>query len=197
MKQPSGRFVIRMSGALHVRLREEGRRTGRSLNQVCVAKLQAAGPSIPGSRVEVARTGFIFPDFLEAVIRRWPEQIVGVILFGSAARGDAAEDSDIDLMLVMQPEVKITRGLYRLWEEFCQDYDGAQDCDMISPHFVSLPAGLEGAGGLWYETAIEGILLWERGLQVSRILALLRRAMGQGLIRRRTLHGSPYWIREF
>ncbi len=170
-------------------------RTGRSLNQVCLAKLQAAGTMIAPSGMEILSTELINPDFLEAVIWRWQEQLAALILFGSAARGEATEDSDVDLLLVMRPPVKIRRGLYRLWEELCQDYEGAQDTDRVSPHFVSLPERLEEAGGLWYETAIEGILLWESGLQVSRFLALLRRAMGQGLIQRRTLHGSPYWIR--
>ena len=36
-----------MPEALHGRLREEAMRTGQSLNQLCVAKLGAAGESLP------------------------------------------------------------------------------------------------------------------------------------------------------
>lgn len=186
-----------MTGTLHGWLKAEALRRGQSLNQVCISKLQANGSPIAGSGTMTATTELIIPDFLDAVVRRWPNELLGLILFGSAARGDATEDSDIDLLLVMEPEVKIARGLYRLWEEFCHEYRGAQDHGRISPHFVGLPGSVREAGGLWYETAIEGIVLREGGHQVSRFLGSVREAMGQGKIRRRMLHGSPYWIKEF
>jgi hypothetical protein len=197
MKQPSGRFVIRMPGTLHARLKQEAASTGQSLNQVCIAKLQAIGYPVADFGTKNAATDLIFPDFLDAVVRRWSEELIGLILFGSAARGDATEDSDIDLLLVMKPEVKISRDLYRLWDRFCDEHRRTQNYDRISPHFASLPGSVRGAGGLWYETAIEGIVLWESHRQVSRFLESVRRAMGHGKIRRRMMHGSPYWIKEF
>jgi hypothetical protein len=197
MKQPSGKFVIRMSSALHGRLREEATRTGQSLNQLCVAKLQPH-PSFPAGRgAAVTQTDSISSDFLEKIASRWHGDLVGLVLFGSAARGDATENSDVDLLVVMKPEVVIARALYRLWEEFCREYPGEQDHSRISPHFVRLPERVRRAGGLWCEAALDGIVLWERERQVSRFLASVRNAMGHGKIRRRMLHGSPYWIKEF
>jgi hypothetical protein len=197
MKQPSGKFVIRMSGALHGRLKNEAMQTGQSLNQLCVAKLQEDGQHCASPGDAAAQASLIPTDFLDKIVRRWHGDIVGLILFGSAARGDATEDSDIDLLLVMRPEVKIARGLYRLWDEFCREHTGAQDYGGISPHFVSLPGSVREAGGLWYEAALDGIALWELDRQVSRFLGSVREAMGQGKIQRRMLHGSPYWIKEF
>ena len=197
MKQLSGKFVIRMPAALHARLKDEARRTGQSLNQLCIAKLQAREPSIAGFGTATVQTGIISPDFLDKIIQQWQEDLVGVVLFGSAARGDATEDSDIDLLLVMRPQVKILRSLYRVWEQFCRERAGAQDLSSISPHFVSLPGSVREAGGLWYEAAIDGIGLWERDRQVSRFLGSVREAMGQGKIQRRMLHGSPYWVKDF
>ncbi len=190
MKQPSGKFVIRMPGALHGRLKDEARQTGQSLNQICVAKLQAQEPPL-------AATGIISPDFLDNIRRRWREDLLGVVLFGSTARGEATEGSDIDLLMVMRPQVKIVRSLYRLWEELCRDYTGAQDSERISPHFVSLPGNVREAGGLWYEAALDGIALWAGDHRVMRFLASVREAMSRGQIRRRMLHGSPYWVKEF
>ncbi len=197
MKQPSGRFVIRMPGTLHAWLKQEAVRTGQSLNQVCIARLHANASPIADFGTKSATKDMLLPDFLEAVARRWRNELIGLILFGSAARGDATEDSDIDLLLVMKPEAKIARNLYRLWEEFCHEHCGAQDCGKISPHFVSLPGSVREAGGLWYETAIDGIVLWENDGKVSRFLRSVRAAMGQGKIRRRMVHGSPYWVKEF
>ncbi len=197
MKKPSGRFVIRMSGALHARLKREAMSTGQSLNQVCISRLRANKNIVAELGVRTAEPKLVFPDFLKAAMQRWPEELIGMILFGSAARGDATEDSDIDLLLVMNREVKIARDLYRLWDDFCRERFGAQEHGNISPHFVNLPESVQEAGGLWYETAIDGIVLWESDRKVSGFLASVRAAMGQGKIRRRMLHGSPYWIKEF
>jgi hypothetical protein len=171
--------------------------TGQSLNQVCTAKLQGNGSPLAGIGTGSAAADFSFPGLLEAAVKRWGKQLIGVILFGSAARGDATENSDIDLMLVMDPEMKITRALYLQWEHFCREHCRTRESARISPHFVSLAGSVHQAGGLWYETAIEGIVLWESGCRVSRFLASVRTAMGHGKIRRRMAQGSPYWIKEF
>jgi len=192
MNQPSGKFVIRMPAALHAQLRDEAMRTGQSLNRLCVGKLGANVPS--SGDIRQACQSPISVDFLERVIRHWQGELVGLVLFGSSARGDATADSDIDLMLVMRPRVKIARDLYRRWDEFCR---GEQCPGRISPHFVTLPGSVREAGGLWYEVALDGIPLWEIDRQVSRFLGCIRETMGHGKIQRRMLHGSPYWIRAF
>jgi len=196
MEELSGKFVIRMSGALHGRLKQEATRSGQSLNQLCVARLQASGKRFTRAG-EAPAYACLFPTaFIDKIVRRWHGDLVGLILFGSAARGDDTDDSDTDLLLVMKPGARIARELYRLWDEFCRESGGGQDWDRISPHFVSLPGSVQEAGGLWYEAALDGIALWERDRQVSRFLRSVREAMGQGRIRRRMLHGSPYWIKE-
>jgi hypothetical protein len=172
-------------------------RTGQSLNRLCIEKLQAQRPCHAGSGAAATQAGLFPPGFLDKIALQWPADLIGLILFGSAARGDATEDSDIDLLLAMRPEAKIARDLYRRWEEFCREYAGAQDFGGISPHFASLPESVREAGGLWYEAALDGIVLWERERQVSRFFGSVREAMAHGRIRRRMLHGSPYWVKEF
>jgi len=197
MKLLSGKFVIRMPAALHGSLKAEAKRAGWSLNRLCLAKLQAHPAISLSPDNTTVQTGIISPDFLRMILQQWQGDLVGVVLFGSAARGDDTEDSDIDLLLVMRPQVKIMRSLYRQWEQFCRQQAGARDVSSISPHFVSLPGSVRDAGVLWYEAAIDGIGLWERDFQVTRFLGSVREAMGQGKIRRRMLHGSPYWVRDF
>jgi predicted nucleotidyltransferase len=185
-----------MPGHLHAKLKQEAADRGISLNQACIARLERNQSLLTDLGTKAAAADLIIPEFLSAIVRQWPDELVGLILFGSAARGDATEDSDIDLLLVMTPEVKIARDLYRLWDDFCDAHFGTRDYDNISPHFVNLPGGVQEAGGLWYEVAIEGMVLWESDPKVSRFLRSVRAAMGQGKIRRRMVHGSPYWVKS-
>lgn len=186
-----------MPTELHRRLREHARQTGQSLNQLCIARLQVPEMSAASPVKAIPHDDPITPDLVAEVIRRWHEDLIGLVLFGSTARGEATRDSDVDILLAMKPELKISRALYQQWEEFSQDHASGQAADRISPHFVKLPGSFKEAGGLWYEVALDGIILWEQGHRVSRFLGSVRQAMGHGRIRRRILHGSPYWIREF
>lgn len=43
-------------------------------------------------------------EYVHMVQERWKDQVVHIILFGSVARGDAKEDSDIDLLVVVKKE---------------------------------------------------------------------------------------------
>ncbi len=197
MNPASGKFVIRMPAALHRQLREEAIRTRQSLNQLCVRKLQAHVSVLSGPGSPQVQQGIVSCDLVEAIVKRWETELTGLVLFGSAARGDATEGSDIDLLLVMAPEAPITRACYRAWDDFSREHSGAWDLDRISAHFVQLPGEVRDAGGLWYEASLDGIVLWDRGRQVMRFFGSVREAMGQGKIRRRMLHGSPYWIKNF
>ncbi len=169
--------------------------SGKSLNQLCVEKLQRSAQPLADAGESVCHSGPLPSHLLENIVRRWKLELVGLALFGSAARGDVTVESDVDLLLVMRKGTGILRDLYRQWDELCRE-SGAVDPDGLSPHFVSLPASVLEAGGLWYEVALEGILLWEHDLQVTRFLRSVRESMAKGRIRRRLLHGSPYWIKN-
>ncbi len=193
MRSPSGKFVLRVPPSLHRRLKEEARSKGQSLNSLCVNKLQNAMVSTPISIIPT-RLGpdeVILPD----MIHLWKELLAGLVLFGSAVRGEATEVSDVDLLLVMDSRVRITPSLYRQWDELLAAK--SKSTNIITPQFARLPNSVFDAGGLWYEIAVDGRVLWERDLLVSRFLGAIREAMAQGRIRRGMLHGSPYWVKEF
>jgi hypothetical protein len=197
MNPASGKFVIRMPAMLHRRLREEAARSRQSLNQLCVMKLQTHVGVLGAPGNSQIQQGIVSGGLMAEIVGRWEPELIGLVLFGSTARGEATESSDVDLLLVMMPEVPITRACYRVWDEFCREHSGAWDLERISAHFVQLPNLVRDAGGLWYEASLDGIVLWDRGRQVTRFLGSVREAMGQGKIRRRMLHGSPYWIKNF
>lgn len=118
--------------------------------------------------------------------------LVGIVAFGSWARGELAESSDIDMLIVAAASVPIRRGLYARWDEqpICWNRHP------IEPHFVHLPDGTRTPSGLWAEVATDGRVLFDAHTQVSSYLASVRQAVADGQLRRETVHGHGYWVRN-
>jgi len=178
-RQASGRFVLRLSPGLHATLRSAAAEAGVSLNDYCVRKLAApSGSALAGATAVVEQAaGLVGAD------------LIGVIAHGSWTRGEARATSDLDVLIVVDEGAPITRALYRQWDACPLTWDG----HTVEPHFVSLRDGEARTTGLWAEAAIDGIVLFERGLRVSRRLAAIRREVLAGRLVRRTVHGQPYW----
>jgi hypothetical protein len=192
----SGRFLLRVDPALHQRLRELARRRGCSLNRLCAELLERAltPTETPGPACQIASD--VVPA---AVLRRLRaelgEQLAGIALFGSVARGESWDRSDVDLLVVLVSGAPITRELYQRWDAVAQAeaIPGGRNLEL---HFVSLPRSPEAAGGLWLEVALEGVLLHDPHLEVARMLARLRQQIAAGHVVRRLSHGRPYWVRS-
>lgn len=179
---PSGRFLLRLDPTVHAALREAARAAGVSLNDYCARKLAAPGLDVFGSATDaVTRAAKILGS-----------RLVGVAVFGSWARDEMTAQSDVDLLIVAGPGVPITRDLYRTWDQTELTWDG----HAIEPHFVRLPGAESEVSGLWAEVAVDGIVLFDRGLQLSRRLAEVRRRIVHGGMVRRTVHGQSYWVSE-
>lgn len=180
-RRPSGRFVVRIEPALHEALRWSARGQGLSLNAYCVRKLSAASPD--AEQEDAARA-------IRRAEQVCGEHLVGVVVFGSWARGEAAADSDVDVLVVVEPIVPLTRGLYRRWDEDPVTWAGRA----VEPHFVHLPAGEAPRGGVWAEVAVDGIVVHERDYLVSRWLGRVRASILSGRMARRSVHGQPFWV---
>ena len=179
-KDASGRFVLRIDPKLHAALREAAREAGLSLNQYCAAKLALPGGSISDEGVEaVRRAVFLFGTAL-----------VGVVAFGSWTRGEEAQTSDVDLMIIVDESVAIGRHIYRAWDEVPMYWDK----HLVDAHFVHLPQPDERITGMWAEVATNGIVLFERGFEVSIQLVGIRGEIAAGRLVRRRVHGQPYWV---
>ena len=178
---------MRIPPSLHRKLREAADSEGISLNRFCEShlahSLRAEAPEAPANWQALR-------DFTR---KTWGESLKGLVLFGSRARQQASTSSDVDLLVVLDKRIPITRRLYRQWDTRPADLGS----DILSVHFVRLPRRAEDAGGLWYEVSIDGIVLDDREWEVSRFLRQIREATAQGELQRRTSHGHPYWIRAF
>ena len=117
------------------------------------------------------------------------ERLVGIAAFGSWARRQAVAGSDVDLLLVVESSVPLTRGLYRDWDAEPMSWDGRR----VEAHFVHLPEERRVAAGVWAEVALDGIILFERRFAVSTRLSRVRQDIVAGRIVRKVSHGQPYW----
>lgn len=178
--QPSGRFVLRIEPGLHASLREAAKVAGMSLNDYCRTKLALPVGSIAalaGAAALLQRASALLGD-----------DLCGLVAFGSWSRGEAGPSSDVDLLIVIDAKRPLTRKLYRDWDGEPLAWNGRP----IEPHFVHLGEGTE-VGTVWAEAAVDGIVLFERELSVSRRLAAIRRQIAAGRLVRRVIHGQPYW----
>lgn len=177
---PSGRFVLRIDPRLHAALRAAAAASGLSLNQHCALKLASPGAAATGPAAEA----------LARASAMTGETLVGVVAYGSWARGEMATESDVDLLVIVGGEVRLERELYRRWDASPVRWDGHP----VEPHFVHLPDREDRASGLWAEAAVDGVVLFERDLRVSRWLVQVRRRIAAGRLVRQRSGGQPYWV---
>jgi predicted nucleotidyltransferase len=179
----SGRFLLRVQQGVHARLQSAAKRLGVSLNEYCDRRLRVPGPAIllePGAAAS-----------LERALAQFNTALAGVLVYGSYARGDATAASDVDLLVVLDPAIALTRTLYREWDDAPVQWQGRH----VDPHFLHRPVGRRAAAasGAWCEAAIDGVVLYERDGAVTRHLAAIRGEIAAGHLVRRSAHGQPYW----
>jgi len=176
----SGRFVLRLPPAFHALLQAAARDAGVSLNEYCLRRLATAGP------------GLALAEDASTLARRAAEllgdALVAVVVYGSWTRGEAHAGSDVDVLVVVEPRMALTRSLYRQWDQRPLSWQGRR----VDPHFVH-PPDERPSGGVWAEVAVDGVVLFERGLRLSADLARIRRDIAAGRLVRRVVHGQPYW----
>lgn len=180
--QASGTFVLRLDPRLHGLLRREAAAAGLSLNEWCGRTLAAPGAAGIDAAAEV-----VVP-----LRSRLGDDLFGVVVYGSFARGELSTGSDVDLLVVLAERVPITRALYREWDGAVPSW-GGRDVDL---HFVHLPDPAAAVSGSWAEAAVCGIVLHDRDLVVSRRLTAIRGRIASGELVRRMAQGQPYWVHE-
>jgi HEPN domain-containing protein/predicted nucleotidyltransferase len=118
-------------------------------------------------------------------------ELVGMVAYGSWARDEQATGSDVDLLVIVAEEVPITRELYRQWDENGPiQWNG----HVVEPHFAQLPQADARITSLWAEVVVDGVVVLDRKLRISRRLVVIRRRILLGDVVRRWAYGQPYWV---
>jgi predicted nucleotidyltransferase len=158
-------------------LRQQAEAEGVSLNEYCVRRLDTPAASAGAA-----------DEFIGDAIEMFGAALVGVVEYGSLMRDEAGPESDADFLLVLDRSQMITRDLYRQWDALSHSVAGRR----VDAHFTHIP-NQPTRGGIWAEAAVDGRVLFERDLAVSRALVAIRRDIADGRLKRRTVHGQSYW----
>jgi len=129
-------------------------------------------------------------EAVEWALGTFETRLVAVAAFGSWARGETADGSDVDVLVVLERRVRLSRSLYRKWDQAPLALGGRA----IDVSFAHLPPVEETVAGIWAEVAVDGVVLLDVDLRLSRRLVRVRHDVVEGRIVRRTAHGQGYWI---
>jgi hypothetical protein len=189
MRNRDSKVLVRLPAELHAALKLRARKERTTLNSFCVEALQRSLNWLqPGDEMLPQTVSLILQSPLRDLVQ-------AVVLFGSRARGEAGAESDTDLLLCLSEGVALTRDLYAVWDHVAKKHPNEIGSG-VSPHFSHLPDAPERAGSLWLEVALDGVVQWDRSLEVSRFLGAVRRYLLSGAVVRKTTYGIPYWVRR-
>ncbi len=132
------------------------------------------------------------------------EKLLGIVLFGSIARGDWDIDSDIDILVVVEgwdskPMWERIRELYGIREKLreTREYRAAVEAGYI-PILQHYPLGGREAlrfHKIYLDIVLDGIVIYERGGYISGIMDSVRnKLLEYGARRISRPDGRYYWL---
>lgn len=181
LEPASRRFLLRLPAGLHAALVRRAAARDLSLNEYLVRRLAGAEPH-PSSET-------LTPLLLARAQTVAGARVIGAIVHGSWTRGEARAASDVDVLIVVDESLSLTRALYRAWDQEPITWQGRS----VDVHFVHVPRAVDRAGGVWCEAAIEGRLVADTSGRVEDALLDIRRAIADGRLVRKRVHGQQYW----
>jgi hypothetical protein len=172
------RILLRLPASLHHLVQVKAKELDSSVNSVLVQAIQ--------NGLSIGEVEKIMPRVIETARAQFGAAFLGLLLYGSRARGDAYEGSDTDILLVVDRSVRIERELYRSWDTMLPEG--------ISLSMSILPATADDAGSLWLECALDAKILYDPKGLLRRRLDEIKARIVSGAYVRRTTHGQGYWI---
>ena len=174
----SGNFMLRLGRKTHEQLKRTANAQKISLNELCRRRLAVGGGWEGVGENLISAMGELQDSF--------SDKLEGIAVFGSWARGDQTDTSDIDVLVVLKAETSLTRCLYR-------QVDVASAAN-LEVHLVTMPSISSRASGLWAEVAMDGIVLVDQSFNIHRYLSRIRRQVMQGKLVAKRVHGQNYWV---
>ena len=150
-------------------------------------------PLIPDSLQEPFRS--VLRAATDAWLSRMGDNLVSLVLFGSTARGEAGEASDIDLLVVAEGFPRSLRDRRRPLLEEWERVRAASNLPAVEWNLVTKsPDEARFRSPLYLDIVEDGILILDRDFFFERILSEMRERMrALGTRRVRLPDGSWYW----
>jgi predicted nucleotidyltransferase len=173
------RLLLRLPPDLYRRVKARAEQSDESINSVLV---QAIEHGLLACKMELVQS---------LIIRKARAQLgqdfVGLLIYGSRARGDFYDTSDADLLLVVSDKIQIKRELYRAWDQILPDE--------VSLNIAHMPVADSNIGSLWLECALDARIIYDPSGVIRRRLEEIRGLILSGAYVRKTTHGQGYWIK--
>lgn len=180
----SGKFVLRVHPVLHARLRKKSGEWGSSLNQTCLKIIERGLEIRDGSHDR-------FMLALKNLKKQFRGHLLGLLVFGSHVNQQDFHSSDIDLLVLLDSKIKLSRTLYQIWDDSCDD----NLKPVMNPHFVHPPQN-QPYGSLWLEAVKKHRVLFDKKSMLQNILDQIHSYVMMGQVSQKISHGQPYWIRS-
>lgn len=124
--------------------------------------------------------------------KRYTDELVGVIEFGSVVQQTARPSSDHDILVVVSDQVKLSRDLYYELDKQVFYIDKRP----VSLTLAHLPKSVKEASGFWLDVASYGKILFDKKKSIESFFFLVAEEIKNNVIVRRESHGQSYWKRD-
>jgi hypothetical protein len=145
----------------------------------------------------------VLKRYCKILLDHFKDRLLGVLVFGSVARGDWTPDSDIDLLVVVEgwgkPTWERSEELLKLRNELrgTEEYSRAMRAGHV-PIIQHYPLDKDEALGfhrMYLDASLDGIILFERDGFLSGVLEGVRKKLIEEGARRVTSpSGEFYWV---
>lgn len=145
----------------------------------------------------------VLKRYCKILLDHFKDRLLGVLVFGSVARGDWTPDSDIDLLVVVEgwgkPTWERSEELLKLRNELrgTEEYSRAMGAGHV-PIIQHYPLDKDEALGfhrMYLDASLDGIILFERDGFLSGVLEGVRKKLIEEGARRVTSpSGEFYWV---
>ncbi len=172
------KILLRLPAHLHDAVRARAKVMNVSINSLLERYITRG--------VQGAYNEHAYSEIVEIAQQEFGPKFLGLLLFGSRARGDAHDTSDTDILMVVDSVTTIDRSTYRRWDNRLPDD--------LSLQIAHLPASASDASSLWLECALDGRILHDPTGRIASFLRQAREYITSGNVVRRTTHGQGFWV---
>ncbi|MEJ2776499.1 nucleotidyltransferase domain-containing protein [Sulfolobaceae archaeon RB850M] len=139
-------------------------------------------------------------NMLKIMKEEFKDDLISVVVYGSAARGDNRNDSDVDLLIIMKnlPKDSMLKRI-RLFETKVEDKLNLDEYWKMG-YYISLSPGLktpeeaEKFSPLYLDMVYDAVILYDRNYFFTRILQKLRDRLKELGAERVRMGKKWYWV---